>query len=135
MTEKIEEDFFENILGDTMSCFEIPTPAEFTWQQISFVNFCYDNLNGDITGFLSFEKISILKEQYLSWQNKLNPNFDWVDLSINKNANISAFSHNNDLRWNDLDSPMFQFLYFYTEEIGCKTYQDTLVDEFLGLEE
>lgn len=131
---KIESDFFEFILGDTMCCFDIPVPAKFTWQQLYFTNLAYELFKYDNAEF-SQKTINTFKESFLLWQNKNIPSFEWIDISIKDTANIVEFSHTSDYSWNSLDAPILLYCQIHMNEIGCKTYQESIRDNFLNWEE
>lgn len=132
--KKLEQDDYEYVFSNSSEIFEIQSPRKFTWQKLYFSSLCMETFYG--VGFLSEQIVDSFKEKYLLWQNKRIPSFEWVNKAeMCENGTIQDFSHSDDLKWDDIQSPMIKYIMLNTIAIGCDTYQDFLRKEFLGDEE
>ena len=73
-----------------------------------------------------------IKRKYLLWQSHEVPSMKWICEDYQNGSEITEFSHENDLTWNSIDDAIVKYFMIYVNEIGCKTKQESLREEFLA---
>ena len=101
----------------------------YTWQQTALANIC-SNLNDN--NQYSFAQRDQIKKQFLSWQSNDIPNINYMPRKYTEWMSIKEFNHDDDYRWNDLNSFIDNYIMNYTIEIGCMEYNDYKRIEYMN---
>ena len=118
-----QDEFCESLLQDILGIFGF---GDITIQKLYFMLLLRMNIQHN--SIVTASTFSDIVKAYRLWESNDSPDISWItfDLDIN---DISVFSHNNDLTWNDMHHSFLRYLTQSTFSITCKTYGEFIREE------